>query len=219
MDLEPKNPVGSYKFFDLLRAVPVAIPLFFYIKVMQLTARRPLPKGDWSSLPPNALIYGYHRLFYFFHSVAGGTRKSDPKVWWMGYHGFASYFPFLLALTNRYHFYRFRMVKDPRPLQQTLAFLHTIPDERFGLLTDAGGPYHRVRPSIYDMVQATGRPVVAIAMEADRYFKIGNHLIPLPFCKFEIRMSRVIPPGELLALGRERATELLQRVVDELNGI
>ncbi len=216
MPIEPNIPLKEYSIGKLLMALPVTVTLSTFLKVIQWTLRKPLPRISVEEFTSAPLIYSFHRDFYYLHSSGGAQRRGDPRIVWLGYHGFASYFPLLLARWNDLHLFRFRFTKEPRPFVQIVDYLQKHPHTPLAILTDAGGPYNRVRSSLFDLAKASRRPVIALKLKCSRTLAFGNHFIPLPFSRVEVFLSTPIEVEELEKMGKEAATKFLQAKLDEL---
>jgi len=205
-------PYRDYNWIILLCALPLGIVLLIYIKFVSLFIKR-MPI-DLSSIPQGSLLFVFHRELYLcsFNKGLDSNRPDGPG--WIGYHGFHSYISVPTFFSNKTKLFRFKLKSNVSRREQIADFLRSNPDRSYGMATDSGGPYRKVRKSMVWLAMQSDRPVVALSQSVSKCIKIKDHLFPMPGATIETKFSRPIYPDELRALGEEGARDLLQKNIE-----
>ena len=208
-------PLSEYRWPLLLIALVSSLPLFLFLKFVQWFSRSSAKFPD--DLPSNSLIFGFHWDFYLLHLGRTMEPKRRSRVVWLGYHGFLSYLPILVTHFHGTRIFRYRYPSAKKPFRQIVDFLMSHPETPFGILTDAGGPYGRVRESIVDLALASNRPVVALRTRYSRLIALGVHRLPLPLGSLEAKFSEIISVEKLKSMSRDAARDYLQKRIEEIS--
>jgi hypothetical protein len=210
-------PWREYDRGELAKAAVPAAVLSLSIQALKASIMEVPYEG--SEIPRNAILFGFH-----CDSVAALLSDvffRDLGHAWLGYHGFASYVGSLTPMIRKrpcIRFQRKRSPSDHSPMQYILSQSRVLEGRPFYLLTDSGGPYGQVRPSLVRLAMAMERPLVAIRHFVSKQILIKEHVIPMPGCRLETVTGSPISYEELkrLALQDDRATQLLQRSIASL---
>ena len=168
---------------------------------------RPLVRIRLSSsatLPPRALVYGFHEMLLLGILGARHTRQ----ITWVNNDtvgGVSAAVPARVAGIRV-----FRLVVDgPVPqFVQLETFLNTT-ESAVGILTDAGRRDRAIRTSLARLAVATNRPLVPMTITASAGKRLDGQIFPLPRATLTITFGEPIEPGQLAAMAPEQAQSLL----------
>lgn len=197
----------------MVLAFPFGLALCLFFITFCWTLRIEEPPGHYP--PDNAILYTTHLHLYLF-LLNPLIRKNEPlESIWLGYHGFLAYiFVYWNRLVGTTNFL-FDAKKERSPREQIREFLKGRPTTRFGLATDSGGPYGKIRPSLLKLALNSNRPLVAIKMRAKHGYRIFRHEFPWPFSVLTTQISEPINPDQLKQIPEREALTLLQAKFDE----
>ena len=206
--------IGAYKLGDLLlSAIPALVQLLLVRSVGLFVKHAPI---EFKDVPDNAIVYLLHGDVMGYEMTHRQWRAYlNPADTYLGYHGFKSYIGALTPFLDRLGAFRYDRWKSEKPMEQVLEHLRQSRG-RFIIRTDAGGPYGKVRSSLFDMAIATGRPLVPMRQIASRSLTIFDHPMALPGATLVTLIGNTIAVAELLRLGRVAAVQLLQERIDVL---
>ena len=206
--------IGAYKLGDLmLSAVPALAQLLLVRAVGLLVKHAPI---EFKEVPDNAIVYLLHADVLAYEMTHRQWRAYLNRAdTYLGYHGFKSYVGALTPFLDRLGAFRYDRRKSARPMEQVLEHLRQSRG-RFIIRTDAGGPYGKVRSSLFEMAVATDRPLVPMRQIASKSLTILNHPIAVPGATLVTLIGDAIAVPQLLNLGKEAAVQLLQDRIDAL---
>jgi hypothetical protein len=189
-------------------AVIPGLCFFLFLGFLRIFCRMRKPLG--SKPPANAIVYWSHTDIYPQQIDGIFSRDQQFKMALLGSRTLLSY------IWYPWHFFRgffiFRpQLSGPKPFHQISDYLKKNPNLRVGIMTDSGGPYGRVRPTLVGLSLVTNRPLVALKSRASHSIKIKSHHIPLPFSRVWSEFSDPISAEQLRNLGEKEALALVQR--------
>lgn len=163
----------------------------------------------------NAINYGFHHETFLNSLDLCAEVYKIKKIKWLGSHSFLSYLTSLPCMFYRLPCFRYNPKSKMRPIYQIINFL-TNYDGMFYLMTDSGGNYSKINPSLIKMALATNRPLVPVRNRVDRTFRLFGHYFALFPGKWEMIFGKPVYPEQLRDLSRECRIELLQDRIDEI---
>jgi hypothetical protein len=205
--------LNEYSLAFLIVSLPFGVLLYLYLRAIQRSLKGNLPVIP-ESLPENCILYGFHEDYYSVMAVGNLHRFGSKNLFWLGYHGFFSYIPFLWFRRNHTRVFRYKFRGGQRPFDQIVTFLEKNPSIRFALGTDSGRPYGRVRESLIKLAIRTNRPVVGLRVRPSRRIRFLGHDLPLSGSSFHLRVTEAVSPESLRALTLSDAREIVQRKID-----
>ncbi|MDB5039220.1 MAG: hypothetical protein JWQ35_2748 [Bacteriovoracaceae bacterium] len=135
---------------------------------------------------------------------------------WIGYHGIISYSAFCCGLTNKYVNVRFKTKGDQKPIDQLVEMLDRNSQRQFGIFTDAGGPYGKVKGSLVALAKRSGRPLIPLRSFSANHCLLLGHQIPYPKSPVTAVFGKAITPEELSFENPEENRKLLQTRLEDL---
>ncbi len=167
------------------------------------------------TIPENAIVYAYHPEVYLLVGAPSFWKAKLPRMLGLGNHSFVSYLAGLSAVIWNMKILRFERGTAKRPLDQIIETLEQFPDYSFGLRTDSGGPYFKIRDSLLELALRTKRPLVALRQNASKSLRIHHHSFALPGAMVNLSTSEVIRYEDLKDLSRKDALKLIQDRIDQ----
>ncbi|MCB0404822.1 MAG: hypothetical protein KDD51_08545 [Bdellovibrionales bacterium] len=172
----------------------VALPFGIFLTVVNflLSLTTTYDTEGSVDIPENAILFSSHTDVYglcLHPAVRTGGRFNTV---WLGYHGIA---PYIFAVWDHFcglEYWCYWRQGTTSKREQVIEFMKHHPSIRLGLATDSGGPYGKVRPSLIELSQKTGRPLVAVRMRMSRSITFLKHHLPLPFGKIVAQVSSPI---------------------------
>lgn len=221
MNFLRESPEGirwaEYRKLELLLSLPFALVIWCYLEFLWILSNRISRLVEIDSVPPSAILYGFHYDSLQNYISTTLISKSGRAIRWIGFHGFLSYLGFFVGCLRTSRYVRFHPRGTKPALDELVEILQKHPNTLFGIFTDAGGPYRRVRESLVKLSIATGRPLVPLHSSFSPKVKIHGHSVPFPFGKCVVNFGVPTFPNELKQLDLQTARDTLEKRLDATN--
>ena len=199
------SEVTQWKYFLVF---PIGFLFSILLGLIRLWSKEGKVKvGD---LPSDAIIYAFHPEIYLFASCPSFWNSVLPRMMGLGNHTFISYLAGVSTLWWKMKILRYQRRGSKSARQQIIEPCHKNPDLFFGIRTDSGGPYFKVRESLLDIALETKRPLVALRQKTDRALVLKEHSFALPGATVDLTTSDPIFYEEIKNLSRANALKLIQ---------
>lgn len=209
-----KSPEGiawkDYRLGSLLAMAPFSFAATAYLEVVTRFSAPHSRLENFETVPENAILYGFHYDVLANYITMNLISKRTEPVLWIGYHGFLAYSSFFCGVTGNYVNIRYFLNTEEKPLDQLVKLLALYPLRRFGIFTDAGGPYEKVRKSLPDLGIKTNRPLVPLRSIPQKKILIRKHQLPIPGTPVIAKFGKPTYP-------HESTPALLQSRIEEIS--
>ncbi len=217
--LSPEGiPWKNYKLGQWALMAPFGMSVGMYLQLVWKLSKGQSQIVGLEHLPENAILYDFHvdvaTNFITMHLL----REAGKKVIFSCHHGFLSYSTFGPGSMGAYDVWRYDRKLKEKPFDQIVAMLAARPNRVFGIFTDAGGPYFKVRESLPRLALATGRPLVPFrSLYKPIAFNLSGQKIPAPRVNGKSFIGSPILPETLSQIASEKRQEFLELKLREVS--
>ena len=212
-----KIPWREYKLLQLAVVAPFSIFMAYYLELVSYLSRKNSKLENFDRVPENAILFGFHEdIMTNYVTMRLIKKNSENPCVFSGFHGFFSYVSFGPGAMGAYDVFRFYYGKKIKPRDQIINFLAKNTNRRFGIFTDAGGPFYKVRKSLVELAIKTKRPLVPFRSRYSPGVIFFNNKFPLPIIKGKSLFGEPIDCSKLSNLNIQNARDYLQEKIDEL---
>jgi hypothetical protein len=210
-------PWKDYKIISLLIVAPFSLIVGLFLETVWFFSKSKAALVHFDKAPDNAIIYGFHEdvmtNYITMHLI---KKKENHPCIFSGFHGFASYIAFGPGSMGAYKVFRFYYGIKSKPREQIVQYLNSKPSHMFGIFTDAGGPYNKVRKSLISLAIESKRPLVPFRSFYSPCFKLGNSRVPFFSVQGKSIFGKVIPYRDLVSLKENEALNKIQNHIDQI---
>lgn len=205
------STIGSVKrFFNCTLGCLIGLFFAVFLKVLQSLVRVQPPVGPYP--PPGAIVFWSHARIYLQQIDGHFSKDAHLTMVYLGSDSFLSYVWYPWHLSKGFLLFRPDTKMKDKPFHQIKEYLLAHRHVSLGIMTDSGGPYGKVKPTLLGLGAISDRPLVALKPSASASFKILGHYFPLPFSNVWAEFSKPFYPHEIKEMGEAIS---LKRLEDE----